>query len=106
MNTIKFSHAYQKLLDCHNDVIETATLLHVQLIDLSNLKQDFINYDTDNGTYKLPNIGAYLMLIFLKPHEDYTTDLNLFTTLRRYTPQKYEYYCNAIGRIFNIEVKP
>ena len=26
---IKFSHAYQKLLDSHNDVVETATLLQV-----------------------------------------------------------------------------
>ena len=102
MNTIKFSHAYQKILDRSNDVIETARLLHVQLIDLSNLQSDFIAYDTDDGKYKLPKVGAYLMLIFLKPHEDYVTDLNLFTTLRRYTPEKIHYYKSRIGEEFKV----
>jgi hypothetical protein len=101
---IKFSHTYQKLLDSHNDVIETATLLHVQIVNLEDLRLSFINYDTDNGKYKLPSKGKYLMLIFLKPHEDFVTDLNLFTTLRRFTDEKYDYYCNGIGRVFNIEL--
>jgi hypothetical protein len=105
MNSIKFSHTYQKLLDSHNDVIETAILLHVQWINLADLSVDFINYDTDNGKYKLPEKGSYLMLIFLKPHEDYITDLNLFTTLRRQTPEKEKYYLSKIGQQFKIIIE-
>jgi len=105
MKAIKFSHAYQKLLDSHNDVIETATLLQVISIDLADLSQCFLNYDTDNGAYQLPSKGKYLMLIFLKEHEDYTTDLNLFTTLRRQTPAKEAFYQSQIGRVFEIIVE-
>ena len=105
MKAIKFSHAYQKLLDSHNDVIETATLLQVISIDLADLSQCFLDYDTDNGVYKLPAKGKYLMLIFLKEHEDYTTDLNLFTTLRRQTPAKEAFYQSQIGRVFEIIVE-
>jgi len=46
-----------------------------------------------------------LMLIFLKEHEDYTTDLNLFTTLRRQTPAKEAFYQSQIGRVFEIIVE-
>jgi len=104
MPQIKFSHKYQKILNSHNDVIETATLLQVSIINLEDLSKEFLNYDTDNGVYELPKRGKYLMLIFLKEHEDYTTDLNLFTTLRRHTPEKHSFYMSQIGKVFNVKV--
>ena len=104
MPQIKFSHQYQKILNCHNDVIETATLLQVSIINLEDLSQEFLSYDTDNGTYELPKRGKYLMLIFLKDHEAYTTDLNLFTTLRRHTPDKHDFYLSQIGKVFKVIV--
>ena len=104
MTQIKFSHIYKKILNSHNDVIETATLLQVIPVKLADLSQYFLDYDTDNGTYKLPKSGKYLMLIFLKEHECYTTDFNLFTTLRRYTPEKYDFYMRQIGKLFNVIV--
>ena len=105
MTQIKFSHIYHKLLDSHNDAVDTATLLHVQIIELAETHPAFISYDTDDGKYKLPDKGKYLMLLFLKPHESYTTDKNIFTTLRRYTPEKYRYYMEQRGKVFNIIVE-
>ncbi len=102
MTQIKFSHIYQKLLDSHNDAVDTATLLHVNIIELSEAHQSFIAYDTDDGKYKLPDKGKYLMLLFLKPHESYVTDKNIFTTLRRYTPEKHRYYMEQRDKVFNI----
>ena len=102
MPQIKFSHSYEKLLDSHNDVIEEATLLHVSIIELAEAHPAFIAYDTDDGKYKLPDKGKYLMLLFLKPNESYLTDKNLFTTLRRYTPEKHRYYMEQRGKVFNI----
>lgn len=104
MPQIKFSHKYQKLLDSHNDVIESATLLQVILVNLEELSSAFLIYDTDSGKYELPKKGKYLMLIFLKEHEDYTTDLNLFTTLRRWTQDKHDYYMQRIGSMFDVIV--
>jgi hypothetical protein len=99
---IKFSHPYQKLLNSHNDVIETARLLQVGFVRLETCTPEFIEYDTDGGKYKLPKEGEYIILIFEKPHESYTSDRNLFTTLRRYTHRKYEYYQNLIGKTFDV----
>lgn len=104
MPQIKFSHKYQKILDCHNDVIDTATLLQVIPVNLEDLSQHFLDYDTDNGVYELPKRGKFLMLIFLKEHEDYITDLNIFTTLRRHTPEKHSFYMSQIGKVFNVIV--
>jgi hypothetical protein len=104
MPQIKFSHKYQKLLNSHNDVIETATLLQVIPVNLEDLSQYFLDYDTEKGTYEIPKRGKYLMLIFLKEHEDYTTDLNLFTTLRRFTPEKFSFYSGNVGKVFQVMV--
>lgn len=106
MKSIKFSHIYTKLLDEHNDVIECATLIDVRHVDLRDLHQKFKDYDTDNGLYKLPPKGIYLMLTFLKPPEsEGTCAANLFTTLRRFTPNKDTYYSTAIGETFLIDIQ-
>jgi hypothetical protein len=58
MPQIKFSHSYEKLLDSHNDAVDTATLLHVQIIELAETHPAFISYDTDDGKYQLPDKGT------------------------------------------------
>lgn len=97
MPQIKFSHAYNKLLDLDCSTIRTAKLIEIMVIDLEELHPWFVAYDTDNGKYKLPKKGKYIMLIFLKPKE-----FNIFTTLRRYTPGKYGFYQGKLGCDFNI----
>jgi hypothetical protein len=102
MPKIQVLRKYQKLLNSHNDIVKTATLLHVEIIRLEELPKVFLAYDTDNRTGDLPKHGKYLMLIFLKEREDYTTALNLFTTLRAFTPEKYFYYAKKVGKVFQV----
>lgn len=98
---------YPKLLDSHNDVIDLAKLVGLFRVKLEDLHWAFLSYDTDNGKYELPKKGEFLMLLFLKPSETLgVTDQNLFTTLRRYTPQKYEYYKKKVGLDFDVVLKP
>lgn len=76
-------------------------LLQVISIHIDQLSKPFIDYDTDNGTYKLEHQSLYLMLIFQKAKGD------IFTTLR---PQwnrfgnKLDYYQGLVGKEFNVEV--
>jgi len=102
MPKIKFSHKYTKLADHFNDTIKTARLLGVFTIYLQEQHAAFLNYDTDNGTYGLPTSGEYMILLFQKPDTPGVTGKNLFTTLRRYTPQKMNYYMGEVGEIFDI----
>ena len=107
MLKINFSDIYDKLLDEHCDVIEIATLMGVYEINLEEQHEAFLLYDTNNGKYKLPKKGKYLMLLFEKINVStisYETGRNLFTTLRRYTPRKAEYYKSHIGEEFNINI--
>ena len=98
---IKFSHTYTKLLDHNANPIAIAKLLLVLEINLEEMSKDFLAYDTDDGLFDLPKKGAYLMLVFQK-----LNGFNLFTTLRRFTPEKFNYYHAAIGQTFDIEYKP
>lgn len=107
---IKFSHLYSKLRDGGNSYpIQRATLLQVVPIEISTLSRQFIDYDTDNGKYKLPFKGWYLMLIFQKPGGD------LFTTLRsQYSYEKWRgkeinkhpYYEGLVGKEFDVVITP
>jgi hypothetical protein len=106
MNKIKFSFTYQKLLDMHNDLIESAILLHVFRVEISDLQKPFVDYDTDNGLYTLPPHGPVIVLLFLKPSDTPgITDKNLFTTIRRWQPWKETFYRELIGQRFEVVVK-
>jgi len=94
---IKFSHNYKKIAN-----ITEARLLEVINVNLQNLSQEFIAYDTEN-IYKLPKTGEYLMLIFHKQSEA-NMDSNIFTTIRRRTNEKEKYYRENIGKIFTLEI--
>lgn len=98
--TIKFQHAYNKLME-NGKPIENAKLVEVVFVLLQNLSRPFLDYDTDKGKYSLPAQGGYLMLMFQKPNGD------LFTTLRpaygpRNMPDKEAYYRSMIGKVFNV----
>jgi hypothetical protein len=102
---IKFSHRYPKL---HGQ--KSAQLLSVKLCDRSELSEKFIEYDTVYevepaigvcsesviGHYPLPN-GRYMVLLF-------QGDERIpFTTVRRYTDEKFRYYNSSLGKIFDIK---
>lgn len=90
---IKFSSDYPKLWGQ-----KTAELLQVRL--LADINPDLIEYDTKNSQgeyYQLPDTPI-IQLIFVG-------DKNIpFCTLRRYYEAKWEYYTDAVGERFKIEV--
>lgn len=108
MNQIKFSHRYPKLHDQ-----KEAVLIKVFGRERCNMTVKFIEYDTVYteeyaigmfaepvlGHFPLPD-GKYLVLVFLG------CDLIPFTTVRRFTDEKYKYYSEAIGKVFDIIIKP
>lgn len=101
---IKFSHEYPKL---HYQ--KSAQLLKVTLCDRSELSEKFIEYDTVYtiepaigacsepviGHYPLPT-GRYMILLF-QGNEHIP-----FTTVRRFTEEKFRYYTSSLGKIFDI----
>ena len=100
-NKIKFSHEYEKFngVEIKHDVL----FLQIFKIHKKQLGNDFILYDTtyhENGLkkhYPLPNND--LLVLLFKDIND-----NLFTTIRRWTPSKEEYYTSLIGDTFKIEL--
>lgn len=104
MNNIKFSHDYPKLWGQ-----KTAELIAVRIIDAQaiSINKQLIEYDTKYlvrespplyGYYQLPKIGKLIQLIFIG-----NFDIP-FCTLRRYIPDKYEFYKGKIGSVFNVVV--
>lgn len=109
MKQIKFSHHYSKLVDgvaksaygedyYSPKYISRATLVEVIPVQLENLSKQFLSYDTDGGIYRLPSSGSYMILVFLKG----THLTQIFTTIRRNYPEKYQYYKSSIGEEFEI----
>ena len=99
MNTIKFSHRYNKLPDTIKSG-DKVTLLEVLNSRFQDLHQSFIRYDatTDKGElYPLPKTGACLVLIFLFKGD-------IFTTVRRQTPEKERYYQGLRGEVLRLEI--
>ena len=106
--TIKFSEIYEKMPFYTDSPPTQAVLLEVFKVNSEDLHKRFIEYDTiyfdkkENNWnyYKLPK-GEVLVLL-LKSEFDGSVDL--WTTIRRFTPQKYKYYKEARGETFNIEI--
>jgi hypothetical protein len=100
---IKFSHSYPKL-----NSQKQAKLLAVEIYKRSDFSESFIVYDTmylaPSGNfdlvekfYPLPP-AKYMVLVFLG------NDLIPFTTVRRWTEEKFRYYSSSIGSIFDIVI--
>ena len=103
MPIINFSHFYPKLATLRGREIVPITqarLLQTFVVDLADLSAEFLDYDTAAGTYQLPTKGKFLLLIFLKPG-----GVDLFTTLRRWTPEKERFYTQKTGEIFYISLQ-
>ena len=93
---IKFSHMYHKMPNDYSP----SRLIQTFLIDRKDLSKEFVEYDTctlEYEYYKLPT-GKLIILILLTEYG------HLWTTIRRYTPEKYRYYNSNIGREFDIEI--
>ena len=104
MKKIKFSHWYDKFPDNINHTV-SVILMEVFRINSKDLHKRFIEYDTsyydkknnECGYYKLPN--EYVLVLLFRTHFD-----ELFTTIRRSTPEKDKYYMNARGEEFKVVI--
>jgi hypothetical protein len=101
MQTIKFSHEYFKMPIGY----EISTLLETFIIERSEMSDSFYDYDTTyaidfNETARYPLPDGKLIVILLKSKAGL-----LWTTVRRWTPEKEEYYRGLRGENVKIEVK-
>lgn len=98
---IKFSHQYLKFDG--NEMPFSGKILQIFVCDRKELSQAFIDYDTvykneyeAEGWYPLPNGKLIVILICTDGH--FAGNGSLFTTIRRYTPEKWTYYSGLVGK--------
>lgn len=102
MNTIKFSSDYEKLSEGWEGT--SAVLMGVNFVAKEELKEErlreFLDYDTcfrgKEGKYVLPDEDC-LILFFFHPQSK-----RVFTTIRRCTDDKWNYYEGKIFESFNL----
>ena len=104
MNTINFSHRYNKLESINTRM--PVRLLEVFTKNVAMLSAAFREYDTKyfdefdktEKNFELRNGNAVkLILIFID------CDGDLFTTIRDYNKEKVDYYINQIGCDFEVK---
>lgn len=81
--------------------VTESRLLQVRDIELSELSTEFLNYDTltESGEkYPLPKTGEYLLLFLYDENA-----CELWTTIRRSTPDKRKYYKSLTGQLLKIK---
>jgi hypothetical protein len=99
MNEIKFSNFYKKLPTNTNGKI--AVLMYATEIELGKQVGWFLDYDTTTiggSNYQLPQVGRYILLLFL-------CEGTIFTTLRRSTPEKLRHYFTKVSQEFKVVVE-
>ncbi len=100
MKQIKFSQKYEKFND---NIPRTVVLLEVFKVKVKDLHPRFIEYDTIFWNHDLNNWSNYsikhldIVLVLLFKYGD-----RIFTTIRRFTGTKYDYYKKSRGEDFNI----
>jgi len=105
MNKIKFSHDYTK----QPFDIEHTKLLEVLKVDnLDRLHPEFIIYDTSTENkgerYQLPR-GVPLLVLLLHSLQEDSMCWQLWTTIRRWTPEKEAYYRHMRGEQVDIVIE-
>lgn len=89
MPAIKFSHRYRKMPPDPNP----SRLLGVLVANRATLHSAFVEYDTaiiGGGNYPLPSGKVLVLLLQAESGE-------LWTTIRRWTPDKEQYYRGLRG---------
>jgi len=102
MNKIKFSNYYWKFPDSVEDGSQV-NLIQALKIHYDDLEPQMIRYDatyTRNHhvrEYKLPKTDLILLIFQRFPNV-------IFTTIRRYTPKKWQYYKENVGEYFEVDI--
>jgi len=100
MIKIKFSHTYFKM----PVRFEKSALIQVINIDAKEISDSLYDYDTTyatgfNEVAKYPLPAGRLILLMLKSKAGL-----LWTTIRRWTPEKEQYYRRLVGQVVECEV--
>lgn len=111
---IRFSHDYAKLPALANGC--NYLLTEVIKIDRKELLDNFVAYDTKvrgkNEYYELPK-GLLLILGFVRNTDEIVEPIFyaegrsikvLYTTVRRWTPRKEEYYRSLVGKKLEVVI--
>lgn len=99
MNKIRFSHRYWKMPNTR-----PAKLVGLYTCDYSELSCFLEEYDTKyyaggfKHYYQLPD-AKLIVLLFLSDNDV------LWTTIRRFTEEKFRYYKESVGKIFEIVIE-
>ena len=112
MTTIRFSHLYCKMPTAiHRKEEHMTTLIGMDVQDIKNLPAQFLEWDTEYhelneaGTglahYELPK-GKVLVLFLYTTSPKYSNCL--WTTIRRWTPEKEIYYRALVGKEVEIKI--
>jgi hypothetical protein len=105
MKSIKFCHRYTKLPNRvqHGSIVKLIEVLNSRFEDLHPA---FIDYDTaviNDIDYPLPKKGDCLVLLFIS--DGVTWDAaELFTTVRRATPENERYHKGQRGEQMIVEI--
>lgn len=104
---IKFSSDYNKLpRNWEGDMAVLLGLSHIEDFDsIRSMAMNFVEYDTQfynsNESYPIGFREAIILFFW-----DITKG-KLFTTIRRYTPEKFKYYSSNFGQLFEmVRVEP
>lgn len=96
IKTIKFSHRYKKM-----PVVLSPTFLKgVRIKHYNDLTEEFIKLDTETVDGKFYNLPKTKLLIL-----DLWTEGDYWHTVRRWTPQKEEYYRGLVGQEVRIVIE-
>jgi hypothetical protein len=78
-----------------------AYLVAVRVVDtIDDVPIELLDYDItyEDGKYELDNTSKYIILFLFDPD-----NLNIFTTFRKYTDLKLQYYKSNINTLFTME---
>ena len=105
MEKVNFSKSVRKLWDDKGEIVTEARLLDVLVVDMKDLSKYFLAYESDEGKLRLPSYGKCMLLIFLKPTElGKAKSFDLFTKLRKYSPQCYKSCKRNIGHVMKVHI--
>ena len=113
MKSIKFSHIYKKMGDLPT-YPKTAILMECFKADSREFHPRFVEYDTlfydkDNKLcfYKLPEGEVIILLLksYVWSEDACDTVPFVWTTIRRFTPEKWEYYRKCRWEEFEMKIE-
>lgn len=104
MPKITFMKNYEKFRLRSGEYATTARLIALDVIPLSSLSRDFLQYDTNNFDYKFGEQEDFIILTFFVCDRSKVSQSFCFTTLRPANQTKYIYYRQYLQQEFDLDI--